>query len=316
MNTSSPVTAGLHVAVTGASGLIGSALTRRLTADGHRVSPVVRRQAGPGEINWDPAGGRLEPKDLEGLDAVVHLAGENVGVRWTASRKARIRESRVRGTRLLAEALTRTSRRPAVLVSASAIGIYGNRGDEVLTESSAPATGDDFLASVSRDWENAAGPARAAGIRVVHPRFGVVLSPAGGALKKMLWPFRLGLGGRIGSGTQWMSWISIDDVAGALLHLIRTASLSGPVNLTAPAPVRNRDFTRALGRVLSRPALLPVPAPALRLVLGEMADATLLASARVRPDRLLGSGYQFVHPDLDTALRQMLRPDGRGIFPR
>jgi uncharacterized protein (TIGR01777 family) len=203
-----------------------------------------------------------------------------------------------------------------VLVSASAIGIYGDRGEEVLTESSAPAAGDDFLASVTRDWEHAADPARAAGIRVVHPRFGVVLSPAGGALAKMLWPFRLGLGGRIGSGAQWMSWISIDDVAGALLHLLRTASLSGPVNLTAPAPVRNRDFTRALGRVLSRPAVLPVPAPALRLVLGEMADAALLASARVRPDRLLGSGYRFVHPDLDTALRQMLRPRGGGSFPR
>jgi len=316
MNTLSTETAGLHVAVTGASGLIGSALTRRLMADGHRVSPLVRRPAGPGEISWDPASGRLESKDLEGLDAVVHLAGESVGVRWTASRKARIRESRVRGTRLLTEALARTSRHPAVLVSASAIGIYGDRGDEILTESSAPAAGDDFLASVTRDWENAADSARAAGIRVVHPRFGVVLSPAGGALAKMLWPFRLGLGGRIGSGAQWMSWISIDDVAGALLHLIRTASLSGPVNLTAPAPVRNRDFTRALGRVLSRPAVLPVPAAALRLVLGEMADAALLASARVRPDRLIGSGYQFVHPDLDTALRQMLRPGGGGIFPR
>jgi len=269
----------------------------------------VRRPPGPEEIGWDPVAGRLDPNDLEGLDAVVHLAGENIGVRWTAARKARIRDSRIQGTRVLSEALSRTRSQPA-LISASAIGIYGDRGDEVLTESSAPGPREDFLAAVGQEWENAAAPARAAGIRVVHPRFGVVLSPAGGALRKMLVPFRLGLGGRLGNGAQWMSWISIDDVAGALLHLVLNRALSGPVNVTAPGPLRNRDFTRTLGRVLSRPTLFPVPAAALRLVLGEMADYTLLPSARVLPDRLLASGYEFIHPDLETALRQMLRPDG------
>ncbi len=298
------------MAVTGASGLIGGALVRHLTTKGHRVSPLVRRRPGPGEIGWDPVAGRLEPGDLEGLDAVVHLAGENVGVRWTASRKARIRDSRVRGTRVLSEALARTSRHPAVLVSASAIGIYGDRGEETLTERSALGPKDDFLAAVGQEWEDAAAPARAAGVRVVHPRFGVVLSPAGGALRKMLLPFRLGLGGRLGSGSQWMSWISIDDVTGALLHLVLNRTLSGPVNFTAPEPLRNRDFTRTLGQVLSRPAVLPVPSAALRLVFGEMADSTLLASARVLPERLLESGYAFTHPDLETALRQMLRPHG------
>jgi uncharacterized protein len=316
MADSSPKNVGLHVAVTGASGLIGTALTRRLTADRHRVSRLVRRAAGPGEISWDPAAGRLDPNDLEGLDAMVHLAGENVGVRWTAARKARIRASRVQGTRLLSGALARTRRLPQVLVSASAVGIYGDRGDEVLTESSTLGPREDFLATVGQEWENAAAPARVVGIRVAHPRFGVVLSPAGGALGKLLLPFRLGLGGRLGSGSQWMSWISIDDVAGALLHLVLNATLSGPVNLTAPEPVRNRDFTRALGRVLSRPTLLPVPSVALRLLLGEMADSTLLASARVLPERLLGSGYRFIHPDLETALRHVLRPDRRAILPQ
>jgi len=307
--------AGLHVAVSGASGLIGSALTRRLAADGHRVSRLVRRPAGPGEISWEPATGRLDPNDLEGLDAVVHLAGENVGMRWTRARKARIRDSRVQSTRLLSEALARTRRHPQVLVSASAVGIYGDRGDEILTESSAPGPGEDFLAALGQEWENAAAPARTAGIRVVHPRLGMALSPAGGALGKMLLPFRLGLGGRLGEGSQWMSWISIDDVAGALLHLVLNGALSGPVNVTAPEPVRNRDFTRTLGRVLSRPTPLPVPSAALRLVLGEMADSTLLASTRVLPERLLESGYRFAHPDLETALRHVLRPDRGAILP-
>jgi uncharacterized protein (TIGR01777 family) len=302
--------------VTGAGGLIGSALTRQLATDRHRVSRLVRRAAGPGEISWDPAAGRLDPNDLEGLDAVVHLAGENVGVRWTTARKARIRESRIQGTRVLSEALAHTRRFPPVLVSASAVGIYGDRGDEILTERSAPGPREDFLAAVGQEWEGAAAPAREAGIRVVHPRFGVVLSPAGGALGKMLLPFRLGLGGRLGEGSQWMSWISIDDVVGALLHLVRNETLSGPVNVTAPEPLRNRDFTRTLGQVLSRPTPLPVPSAALRLVLGEMADSTLLASARVVPERLLASGYRFTHPDLETALRHVLRPDRRATFPR
>jgi uncharacterized protein len=315
MTGSSASNAGLHVAVSGAGGLIGSAFTRRLVTGGHRVSRLVRRAAGLGEISWDPVAGRLDSNHLEGVDAVVHLAGENIGVRWTAARKARIRDSRIQGTSVLSEALARTRRHPTVLVSASAVGIYGDRGDEILTEKSALGPREDFLAALGQEWENAASPARGAGIRVVHPRFGVVLSPAGGALGKMLLPFRLGLGGRMGKGSQWMSWISIDDVVGALLHLLKEA-VSGPVNVTAPEPLRNRDFTRALGRVLSRPTPFPVPAAALRLVLGEMADSTLLASTRVLPERLLGSGYRFADPDLDTALRHVLGQDHRAIFPR
>jgi uncharacterized protein (TIGR01777 family) len=304
------------VAVTGAHGLIGSALSRRLRSEGHHVTPLVRRAPGIGEISWDPAAGRLNPGGLEGVDAVVHLAGENVGARWTAARKARIRSSRVQGTRLLSEALARMSRRPTVLISASAIGIYGDRGEETLTENSSPGDASaDFLVSVGQEWEEAAERARAVGIRVVHPRFGLVLSAAGGALKKMLLPFRLGLGGRLGNGSQWMSWISIDDAVSAIRHAMLTDSFSGPVNLVAPEPVRNRDFTRLLGKVLSRPTPFPVPAVALRLGLGEMADATLLASSRVLPKRLLASGFGFEHPDLETALRAVLHARHGDRFP-
>lgn len=293
--------------MTGATGLIGSALTRQLRDLGHRVTPLVRRPAQAGEISWDPARGRLEPGHLEGVDAVVHLAGENVGARWTAARKQRIRSSRVQGTRLLSEALARTARRPAVLISASAIGIYGSRGEEILNENSpAGDAASDFLAEVGREWEAAAGPARDAGIRVVHPRFGIVLSPDGGALGKMLLPFRLGLGGRLGTGSQWMSWVSLDDAAGAVIHLLQLESFSGAVNVVAPEPVRNREFTAMLGRTLRRPAALGVPAGALRVLLGEMADGTLLASARVVPKRLLAAGYRFQHPDLPAALRHVL----------
>lgn len=293
--------------MSGANGLIGSALSRQLRALGHRVTPLVRRKAHAGEISWDPAGGRLEPGHLEGVDAVIHLAGENVGARWTSARKQRIQTSRVQGTRLLSEALARTRRRPAVLISASAIGIYGSRGEEILNENSpAGDAATDFLAAVGRDWEAAARPARDAGIRVVHPRFGIVLSGYGGALGKMLLPFRLGLGGRLGSGTQWMSWVSLDDAVGAVIHVLQTESFSGPVNVVAPEPVRNREFTAILGRTLGRPAALAVPAAALRLALGEMANGALLASTRVVPKRLLAAGYHFQHPDLATALRHVL----------
>lgn len=305
----------LHVAVTGSSGLIGSALVRRLTSQGHRVSRLVRRTAGPGEISWDPAARSLNPTALEGADAVVHLSGENVGARWTAARKARIRSSRVVSTRLLSETLAGLQRPPQVMISASAVGIYGDRGDEVLTEESPP--GDparDFLVSVTQEWEKAAEPARVEGIRVVHPRFGVVLSAAGGALRKMLLPFRLGLGARLGTGQQWMSWISIDDAVQAIDLALTDNGLVGPVNVTAPEPVTNRDFTRALARVLSRPALFAVPESVLRLGLGEMAQGTILSSTRVVPGRLLREGYRFGYPDVESALRHALQKDGRDNF--
>ena len=306
----------LHIVVSGAGGLIGSALVRRLTIQGHRVSRLVRRAAGPGEIAWDPAARSLDPATLEGADAVVHLSGENVGARWTTARKARIRSSRVASTRLLSETLAGLQRPPQVLISASAVGIYGDRGDEVLTEESPPGDPNrDFLVSVTREWEKAAEPARVEGIRVVHPRFGVVLSPAGGALRKMLLPFRLGLGARLGSGKQWMSWISIDDVVQALHQALVDDGLQGAVNATAPEPLTNRDFTRTLARVLSRPALFAVPESALRLALGEMAGGTILSSARVVPARLLQAGYHFGHPDLESALRHVLQKDGRDNFP-
>ena len=297
----------MRILVSGATGLIGSALVRHLTAGGDEVTRLTRAQPRPGEaaIRWDPAAGTLEPADLEGFDAVIHLAGESIaGGRWTAAKKARIRESRVRGTGLLAECLARSTRPPRVLLSASAIGYYGNRGDEDIDEQSPPGSG--FLPEVCRDWEAAAQPAEAAGIRLVYLRTGLVLSPAGGALAKMLPPFRLGLGGRIGSGWQYVSWITLHDEVEAIRHAIVTDSLAGPVNLVAPGPVTNRELTRALGRVLRRPALLPAPAFALRIMLGEMAEALLLSGARVLPRRLLDTGFTFRDPELEGALARLL----------
>ena len=297
-----------QILMSGAGGLIGTALVEHLTKHGYRIRPLVRRPARPGEVSWDPARGQLNASDLDGVQAVVHLSGENIGARWTRARKARIRSSRLQGTRLLSEALRRLRTPPDVMVSASAVGIYGNRGDEILTEDSlAGDTSHDFLAELVRDWEAAADPARDAGVRVVHPRFGVALSRRGGALAKLLPLFRLGLGGPLGNGLQWMSWVSIDDLVAAVLHLIRTGTMSGPVNVTAPDPARNLDFTRVLGRVLRRPTILTLPPAALRLVLGEMVDSTLLASTRAVPVRLLASGFQFHEPDLETALRHVLR---------
>ncbi len=293
-----------RIAITGASGLIGRVLSAFLTTGGHSVHPIVRRAPREGEIGWDPAAGRLDAAALEGCDAVIHLAGENVaGGRWTRSRRRRIRESRQRGTGLIAETIAKLERPPRVLVSATAIGIYGERGDEALSESSAPAPPGRFLADVCREWEAATEPARRAGVRLALPRFGVVLSPAGGALGKMLPFFRAGAGGPAGNGRQWMSWISLDDAIGAIHHALFTDTLSGPFNAVGPAPVTNRAFAETLGRVLGRPALLPVPAVALRLIFGEMAQETILASARVLPDRLLASGYAFRHPTLEAALR-------------
>jgi len=298
----------LRVAVTGSTGLIGRALVPFLTTGGHHVVRVIRgRRAGEGEASWEWHLGRIQADRLEGLDAVVHLAGENIGARWTRDRRRRIRESRGIGTRFLAETIARLSRRPAVLVSGSALGIYGNRGDETLTEESATlGAPPDFLTEVGREWEAATDPARAAGIRVVLPRFGLVLTPAGGVLGRMLPPFQAGVGGPLGNGRQQMSWIAVDDLLGIINHLLMTGSLSGPINATAPNPVTNREFAMTLGRVLNRPALLPVPAAALRLVFGEMADVALLASQRVVPARLQAAGFGFRYPELEPALRHLL----------
>ncbi len=305
----------MHVAVSGSRGLVGSALVPILTTGGHRVTRLVRgRAAGPDETAWDPARGLIDASRLEGVDAAVHLAGENIAAgRWTPARKAEIRRSRVDGTRKLCQVLARLPRPPIVLVSASAVGIYGDRGAEILTEESAQGTG--FLAEVCREWEAGTEPASRAGIRVVNLRFGMILSPAGGALKKMLLPFRLGMGGQIGDGGQFMSWIALDDAIGAIHHALSEESLRGAVNAVAPGPVSNAEFTRTLARVLGRPSLLPVPAFAARLAFGELADALLLAGARVVPARLLASGYRFRFPDLESALRHLLgrmetQPDG------
>ncbi len=298
----------LTVAITGSSGLLGSALTHFLTTGGHEVRPLVRRQAGPGEIAWDPGSGTIDRAALEAVDAVVHLAGENIGLRrWDEARKREIRGSRVAGTHLLAEALAGMASRPRVLVSVSAVGIYGSRGDEPLTESS--ALGADFLAETGKAWEAAARPAAEAGIRVVHPRFGMVLTPAGGALARMLPAFELGAGARLGDGRQWMSWVSLDDALGLVLHALATPAVSGPLNAVAPGAVTNRAFTEILGEVLGRPTFLPAPAGALRLAFGEMADALLLSSQRVVPGRAGDTGYVFRHPDLRGALRHLLGRD-------
>jgi uncharacterized protein (TIGR01777 family) len=295
-----------EIAITGSTGLIGSALVDELTASGHIVRRMVRRegQRRPGDILWDPAAGRLDPRVLDGVDAVVHLAGEPIAQRWTAAAKRRIRESRVRGTELLATTIASLSRPPRVLVSGSAMGIYGNRGDEELDETSPP--GHDFLGEVATAWEGATEPAAGAGVRVVKLRTGLVLSPRGGALAKLLFPFRLGLGGRVGSGRQWVSWIGLADAVGGIAHAVGTESLAGPVNLAAPSPVSNAELTKTLARVLRRPAIIPVPAFALRLVFGEMGEATLLASQRMRPRRLLESGYRFRYRTLEGALRHEL----------
>jgi uncharacterized protein (TIGR01777 family) len=295
----------MNVLVTGSHGLIGSAVAETLQHDGDSVRRLVRSApTGGSEFRWDPARGHIDERALDGLDAVVHLSGESVAGRWTASKKARIVESRVNSTRLLSEALGKLARRPRVLVVASAVGYYGDRGEETLTEASAPGSG--FLADVVKQWEAASAPAEEAGIRVVRTRFGIVLSPAGGALGTMLRPFRLGLGGKIGSGRQYMSWVAIDDVAGAIQRALVDESLSGPVNVVAPNPVTNQEFTRTLGAVLHRPTVLAVPAPALRLALGEFATE-VIGGARVLPARLDAAGYEFRRPRLEGALRHLLR---------
>jgi uncharacterized protein len=296
------------VAITGSSGFLGSALVSSLRNDGHRVIVLVRREPRPGEdaLEWDPPSGTIVPLGAFLADVVVHLAGESVfGVRWTAAKKRRIRESRVASTRRLTGTLVRLAKPPALLVCASGVNCYGsNRGDEVLTEDSPRGSG--FLAEVGREWEAASAAAIARGIRVVNLRFGVVLDAGGGALATMLPPFRLGLGGVIGGGAQWMSWIALGDAIGAIRHALTADILRGPVNAVAPTPVTNAEFTRTLGRVLGRPTVMPVPAFAARLALGEMADELLLGSLRVVPARLQASGYRFRQPTLEGALRATL----------
>jgi uncharacterized protein (TIGR01777 family) len=294
----------MRILVSGATGLIGGALVSALEKDRHDVTALSRSEAVQApRLLWDPERGKIDARLLDGFNAVVHLAGESIAKgRWTPLMKERIRESRCRGTGLLAQTVAAVPRPPQVFVCASAIGFYGDRGDEVLTEDSPAGTG--FLADVCQEWESACRPAAARGIRVVHARFGVVLSRRGGALKKMLPPFRWGLGGKIGSGQQWWSWIGLRDVVGAIQQTLKDGSLSGPVNVTAPGPVRNDEFTRILGRVLRRPTVTPLPAFAAKLVLGEMADALLLASARVEPKKLIQSGYVFRAPTLAQALSE------------
>jgi uncharacterized protein (TIGR01777 family) len=300
----------MRIAITGSSGLIGSALVARFSKDGHIVTRVVRdaavRDPQYRTVVWSPASGMIDPGGIEGHDAVVHLAGEDIAAgRWTQRRKQAIRESRIRGTRLLCETLAGLEHRPRVLITASGIGYYGNHGPgDRVDETSGRGTG--FLADLVHDWEQATASAREAGIRVVHTRFGIVLSPRGGALAKMLPPFRMGLGGKVGSGEQVMSWIALDDVPSVMLHVIAHQTLSGPINVVSPHAVTNEEFTRTLGKVLGRPTFFPLPAFAARMMFGEMADALLLGGADVRPKRLADSGYQFAYPRLQEALTHLL----------
>jgi uncharacterized protein len=292
----------MRVAITGSSGLIGTALGESLRRDGHQVTPVVRRPPQPGEIRWDPqaGGGGLDPGAFEGIDAVVHLSGAPVaGGRWTKARKLKLRSSRIQTTQVLVSALARAARRPSVLLSGSAVGWYGDTGEREVDESAPAGTG--FLATLVTDWEAAAQPARQAGLRVLNLRSGLVLSRRGGILPVLALPFRFGLGARLGPGTQFRSWISITDHVRALRYLLDNAAIDGPVNLTAPAPVTEAELTKELGRALHRPAVLRVPAPVLRVVLGEL-SGELLGSQRVLPRRLLDAGFAFRHADIASAL--------------
>jgi len=301
----------MKILVTGSSGLVGTALVKALGRDGHMVCRLMRPDSAANNevkdgfnVAWNPATGELGGAGV-GPDAVVNLAGASIADgRWTGERKAVLRASRIDTTRALVEALARMNVRPSVLVSASAIGVYGNRGDELLTEES--KAGTDFLAGLATDWEAEALKAEALGIRVVLARFGIILAREGGALAKMLLPFKLGAGGRLGSGQQWMSWVTLDDVVGILRMAIEKAAVRGTVNVVAPQPVKNEEFTKVLAKALHRPALFPAPGFALRLALGEMADALLLSSQRVLPKKLEVAGFRFAHADLATALSAVL----------
>jgi uncharacterized protein (TIGR01777 family) len=297
----------MQIAITGSSGLIGTALTRSLEADGHQVIPVVRSEGRPGSIRWDPAAGTIDGGGLEGLDAVVHLAGEGIASGpWTTAQRERIHESRRAGTQTLATALAACASPPPVLLSGSAIGYYGDRGAEELTEAS--SAGSDFLADVCVAWEAATAPAADAGIRVAHLRTGIVLDRRGGALAKQLPIFKLGLGGKAGRGTQWMSWITLEDEVRAIRWALEHDAVQGAVNLTAPAPVTNAEFTKGLGAAVHRPTVLTIP----RFVrhapfgIGDLVGSLLFSSARVLPDALLASGFEFRHPTLDEGLAAVL----------
>jgi len=298
----------MKVLVTGATGLVGKALVADLRKHGHEVLRLIRgNPVEADDLTWDPDNRNLPKSRLEGLDAVVHLAGENIAAkRWNVAVKERLRRSRVETTKFLCETLCQLKTPPKTLICASAIGFYGDRGQEILTESAAGGTG--FLADLVRDWEASCEPARKQGIRVVNLRIGVVLSPDGGGLKAMLTPFRMGVGGIMGSGRQYWSWVALDDVVGAIQHCLANSKITGPINVTAPNPVTNREFTKTLGSVLGRPTILPMPALAARFALGEMAKDLLLASSRVMPYRLSESSYQFQYPSLEGALQHLLNP--------
>jgi len=298
-----------QVLMSGVSGPIGAALLPALKASGARITRLMRQDSGrspatEASLPWDPAQ-PLSAEAVSGFDAVIHLAGESIAGRWTESKKKKIRDSRVVGTQNLANALARAQNKPRVWVSSSAIGYYGNRGDEVLTESSPPGSG--FLAEVCREWEAATQAAADAGIRTVQIRTGVVLSPRGGALGKMLTPFKMGAGGRMGDGQQWMSWIDVEDLVGALLHIVHSEGLHGPVNMVGPKPVRNAEFTQILASVLNRPAMFPLPALAVKLAFGEMGETVLLGSQQVEPTRLVHSGFAFRFETLRDSLEHALR---------
>jgi uncharacterized protein (TIGR01777 family) len=297
----------MKILMTGSSGMVGGALFARLRAEGHTIAPLVRlpRVAGPGEVAWNPDSGQLDLAAAAGADAVVNLAGANIGEgRWSEGRKQVLRSSRIDSTRRLVDALARLEPRPKTFVSASAVGYYGDRGDERLTEESSP--GGNFLAWLVREWEAEARRAESLGMRVVILRFGVILTPKGGALAQMLGPFRMGVGGRLGSGRQWMSWIALEDVVGILRDALANGERSGVYNAVAPEPVTNAQFTRALGRAVHRPTPFPVPRFALRLLFGEMADGMLLASQRVEPARLAAAGYSYSYPGLEPTLLKLL----------
>ena len=296
----------MKILISGSTGFVGSALTKSLQAEGHHVHRLIRppRIAHKNDILWNPVEGYIEKSKIAGFDAIIHLSGENIAARWTKAKKKRIYESRIHTTKLLAKTSAQLSTRPKVFLCASAIGYYGERADEILTEES--AYGKGFLAELCRDWEEAAEPACNAGIRTVHLRFGIILHPTGGVLKKMLPMFKLGLGGPVGDGSQYWSWITLEDTIGSVEHILQKSSISGPVNIVSPNPVTNKEFTKILAHSLKRPAFLPAPKSILKLALGQFAEQTLLASTRAIPGKMLGTGSIFKYPELKQALSGMM----------